>query len=392
MVRMRPVTIVVLLALLGGGTPAAATQVSQRHPVVFVHGMGDSAANVGVAPVPGTPAPWGDLLTAVAARWPMPDVCQDDAQPGRPWAGSPCVFRYIEDVAEAGEPGPASSGPNDSQSSVRANADKLARELEQVLGKADGARVILVGYSMGGAIIRAYLSLHREAAARTVEAVVLVDAVSSGSWGFTLTGEIVRRVEGRMGARMMELLRTLAASSAAVDLDRPAPNELRPRSDHLRAVAAVAPPPNVSYYTFWGDIRIDVGRRLLAYDLPDFELPSVGDLGLLPGDPDPAALPELGGQRFTPTELDPGQEAWDVPHTSRVRLTPEVLRDVLDACGRRPAPGGPDCGELLGASFRLPNQHTAVPVALSSIGVDHEATGATTLLDAILLAIARNQP
>jgi pimeloyl-ACP methyl ester carboxylesterase len=356
--------------------------------VIFVHGLGSSAADVGT----GDPAPFGDLLRAIAERHPRPGVCQAAAQPGRAWDGSPCVFRYVEDIAEASEDGPARRGPNDSQSGVRENAGKLARELAEVSRNAGGARVILIGYSMGGAIIRTLLALH-PAEAALVEAVVLVDAVAQGSWGFSLIREVVDRASGPLSGRTMDLLRTMAAGAAAVDLRRPAASDLQPRSDLYREIAAVRPPSSASYYTFWGDVRITLERRLYAYDLPDIELPSAGDLGLLPGEPAPDSLPELGGQRFTPTELDAGREAWDVAHTARIRLSADVMSTLIERCGRSTGGNIERCRELLAERFDIPNQHTAIPFTMSRVEVDvPELGGRTTLLEAMLAAVGRNQP
>src|SRR4029079_12975954 len=127
----------------------------------------------------------------------------------------------------------------------------------------------------------------------------------------------------------------------AVDFDRPAAQDLQPRSALFRRIAPMAVPKDVNYYTFWGDIRVVVKRQLFAYDLPDFPLPSFGDLGLLPGVTDPHALPELGGQRFSPTDLGSGRVALDVPHRATIELTGGVIRDLIDTCGRKPTPDAP---------------------------------------------------
>lgn len=382
MLRLAALT---LTALVAGSVPAPRAAQDGPPPVVFVHGMGASAADVGVAPAPGAPAPFGALLTAIADTNPRPGVCQEAAQPGRPWDGSPCVFRYVDDAAGATDGLP---GPNDSQSGVRENADKLAGEVAEVAATS-GRRVVLVGYSMGGAIIRTYLATRAAEAERDVAGVVLVNAVTQGSWGFAAVGEIPKRVPGPLGQRLMLVLRSLAAGAAAVDFDRPAANDLRPRSALFRDITARPVPSSISYATFWGDIRVVVRRGLLVYDLPASELPSLGDLGLLPGDPDPSALPELGGQRFTP-RVDPGYEALDIPHTARIELEPETIRTVVDACGHRPPPGAPACTELLAGAFEVPNEHTSVALRMPEVVVEHEALGGrVSLVEAILTVIGR---
>lgn len=367
----------------------AAQRATGPRAVIFVHGMGSSAADIGIPPRSGGPAPFGDLLRRIADRYPRPDACQRDAQRGRPWTGSPCVFRYVEDVAEADEGGRAAAGPNDSQSSVTDNAAKLAREIEEVSENTGGEPAILIGYSMGGAIIRTYLALHREEAEERVAAVVLIDPVASGSWGYAFAEAVPRRASGRLSDRLTELMRSLAASTSAVDFSRPATRDLRPRSALFRRIAPMELPRNIDYYTFWGDIRISIERRLLAYHLPDFELPSVGDLGLLSGDADPRKLPELGGQRFSPP-TDDEHESLDVPHTARIELNAGTIADLIASCGR-PDDKGRKCRALVARHFDIPNTHTSIPSALARVEVDvPELGGDMSLFDAVLETVSRN--
>jgi pimeloyl-ACP methyl ester carboxylesterase len=376
-------------AFLCSGAPGATAQPSSAAPpVVFVHGMGSNAADTGEpGPGSGSPGQFQTLLEGIASRYPRGGVCQDAAQPDRSWDGSPCVFRYIEDKAEADEGGDASRGPNDSQSAVRPNAEKLAREVSEVFRKA-GRGVVLIGYSMGGTIIRTYLAEHRRDAERHVDAVVMVHAAASGSWGYALAQELPRRFEG-FGGRVAELLQSATAAASAVDLRRPASKDLRPRSELLRSVASKQLPQSVSYYTFWGDIKVVIGRRLLTYDLPSFDLPSFGDLGLLPGDPDPAVLPELGGQRFSP-DVDDAHEALDIGHQASIELGSDVIGDLVDACGQKPRGNQNNCSELVAGHFDIPNVHTSIPITLDRITVDEPRLGGVvTILQAILNAIGR---
>jgi pimeloyl-ACP methyl ester carboxylesterase len=360
--------------------PAARAKILDTSPVIFVHGMGGNAADVGRTQ-------FADLLQAVARAHPTPDICQREAQPDRPWTGSPCVFRFVEDMAET------DGGPNDSQSAVQENADKLAEEIEEVVSNTQ-RRVILVGYSMGGAIIRTYLALHPADADSHVEAVVLVDGVASGSWGYAFAGAVPRRASGKLGDKLSEVMRSMAASTSAVNFDRPATRDLSPRSELFRTIAPMPLPRDVDYYTFWGDIRISVERSLLAYELPAYDMPSVGDLGLLPGSPDPTELPELGGQRFSPP-VDDEHEALDVAHRTRIRLDANVIGQLISRCGRPPRDDEPSddgaCRKLVSEHFRIPNTHTAIPTSMARIAVtDERLGGRVSLLDAVLAAIARN--
>ena len=104
--RRTLVALVVLVTIVP--PPHAHAKISPQAPVIFVHGMGSSAAEVGETQ-------FAALLEGVAREYPSPPICQKDAQIGRAWKGSPCVFRYVEDKAET------DGGPNDSQSAVQDN-------------------------------------------------------------------------------------------------------------------------------------------------------------------------------------------------------------------------------------------------------------------------------
>lgn len=369
----RTVAALAVLAIAFAPAPAHAQRSGQR-AVIFVHGMGGNAADAGTTQ-------FADLLQAIAREHPTGDVCQRTAQPKRPWTGSPCVFRFVEDMAEDDR------GPNDSQSAVRDNAAKLADEIDEVYDNT-GERVILVGYSMGGAIIRTYLAT--SASSKRVEAVVLVDAVASGSWGYAFAGAVPRRASGKLGDKLSEVMRSMAASTSAVNFDRPATRDLSPRSELFRTIAPMPLPRDTNYYTFWGDIRISVERSLLAYELPSYDMPSVGDLGLLPGSADPTELPELGGQRFSPP-TDADHEALDIPHRTRITLDAEVIGSLISDCGHQPRDGGRKCRALVAEHFRIPNTHTAIPTSMAKVDVDvPELGGRMSLLDAVLAAIGRN--
>jgi len=279
------------------------------------------------------------------------------------------VFRYVDDMADGG----------DSQSGVRENASKLAREI-------DGPAV-LIGYSMGGAIIRTYLALHRSEAEHTVSKVIFVDAVASGSWGYAFARAVPSRVDGSLGDKLSEVMRSMAQTSASVNFDRPATRDLSPRSALFRRIAPLPLPRNIDYYTFWGDIRITFERRLLVYHLPSFNLPSMGDLGLLPGDPDPRVLPELGGQRFSP-QTDDTHVALDVPHRARVRVSSSLVSELIRLCGQNEGDRGRRCKALIRSSFDLPDAHTAVPQTMGRIFVDEPRLGGrVTVLQAIANAV-----
>lgn len=359
------------------GRPAPSPPGPGPTPIVFVHGMGASAADVGTAQ-------FSRLLGGLARDFPHPGVCQTDAQPDRPWEGSPCVFRYVEDRAEAGEPGPAGSGPNDSQSGIEENADKLARDVDQVFRRAGGRRVVVIGYSMGGTIVRAFLSLHARQADEQVAGAVLLQPVTTGSWAFA--PDVRRHLDGPVGQVLAEAVSRGAAARFGVDLSRPAFRDLRPRSALLRRVAPLPVPRRVSTYTFWGDVTLSVSGRLLGRDVN--ATLAVGDLAALPGDPDPHALPVLGGQRFRPPDPAAGAEAVEVAHRARVEVSGAELAAIATACG---FPGRADCRQTVLDTFDVPSLHWRVAGSLDTITVDPPWSGEVSLQEAIVEAVRRAQ-
>ncbi|HWC32938.1 MAG TPA: alpha/beta fold hydrolase [Actinomycetota bacterium] len=357
--------------LLAGGRGEPVPRLAR--PVVFVHGMSASAATMGTRG-----GQFHPLLPRISASFPRPGVCQLDAEP-RPWNGSPCVFRYVDDIAATSEPG--ARCPCDSQSGILENARKLAADVSEVSANAGGDRVILVGYSMGGAIVRAYLGLFHERADREVAAAVLVDPATTGSWAFVLDAR--RHIDDPLFRLLAGAASRFVASRSGVALDSPAFADLQPRSPAYRAVAALPLPRTVSTYTFWGDIRLEIAPAAFGIE----RTVEIGDVALLPGDPDPTALPALGGQRFRPTGLIPPAEALEIRHTRHLRLTPGDVADLSAACLERTA----GCVDTAIELLDIPDSHSNVPTALARIVVEPSALGGRrTLEDAILVAIARN--
>ena len=334
-------------------------------PVVFVHGMGASAADMGVPD-----GQFDHLLPRLAEAYPFPGVCMDDAQPGRPWDGSPCVFRFVDDLAAGG----------DSQSGIVENATKLAREVADVHRRA-GERVVLIGYSMGGTVVRTYLALHAADAERQVAAAILIHPATAGSWGYSL--DLRDRFEHRVGRAIAATVSRLAAEIVDVDVTRPAYRDLRPRSEVYRRLAASPLPRGVSYYTFWGDVQLVLRPLPVDARLPELRL-QLGDLWLLPGDPDPAALPPLGGQRFRPP-VDPPAEALEIAHRHQVLLDPGRVAVVVAAC----LDAVLRCPVAVRSLLDVPAAHWRIPFTIGEIDVDHPALGRTSLEDAVIRTVGR---
>jgi pimeloyl-ACP methyl ester carboxylesterase len=355
--RFRVVSALVAVALAATVVAVVATG-DDPPPIVFVHGMGGDARDIGV---PG--GAFASLLPALAERYPAPDACPPTAQPDRPWTGSPCVFRYVDDVATGGR----------SQSGVEANADKLAREVAEVVART-GEPAVLVGFSMGGAIIRTYLSLRPAQAAANVRGAVILHGAVSGSW--LLAGEAAA---GRFGDAMPEEVVEILGRLAGDVEPSPAIRDLTPGSPLMRRLAERPPPATIAYTTVWGDIR-------LTLDLPgpDIELPSLGDVVLLPGTRDPARVAELGGQRFAP-----GPSAIEIRHGDRLTLGLQELTELTLACG---LPLEPGCRSAVRGALQSPSAHWRIPSSLDDIRVERSPLGDGTLEELVIEAAGRPRP
>ena len=347
------------LVLVVAGVILAGVVRDDHPPVVFVHGLGGDASAVGRSD-----AAFGDLLGEIAERFPRDDVCQRDAQPGRPWRGSPCVFRYVDDVATGGA----------SQSGVEANARKLAAEVAEVSANAGGDPVVLVGYSMGGLIVRAYLALHRAAAARDVAGAIFIHGAVSGSW--LLASDEALSAAPTPLDRVLSTVRGVAEEGAG-DISTPAHRDLVPGSAVIRGVARIPLPPDLAYVTVWGDIR-------LALDTPGsgrIDVGSIGDVLLMPGDPTPTSLPPLGGQRLRPT-----RDSIEIRHGGTVEIGLGEGAGVVGACA---IPAGRSCREALAPVLEHPSAHGRIPATMDEIRLTHPVLGEGSIQDLILEAIER---
>lgn len=355
--RVRLLVGLVVLGLVAAGVVVLVAR-EEAPPVIFVHGMSGDARAVAAAN-----GPFSLLLEAVAERYPRPGVCQREAQPTAAWDGSPCVFRYADDVAVGGT----------STSSVRANAHKLASEVAEVAAAA-GQPVVLVGFSMGGTIIRTFVSLWARDASELVRGVVILHGAVSGSW--LLAGDAAVRDFLAGAPEPFDLI----VDGLAVDLPAsPAARDLTPGSDLMRRLATAPPPRDVAYTTVWGDIEVVV-------DMPGaepFSLPPIGDVVILPGPDDPSAVPGLGGQRFSP-----GPGAIEIRHGDRIEVGLDELGRIAAACA---IPLPPDCRAGVRTALDSPSAHWRVASSLDRIRVEDSPLGDGTLLDLVVEAIGREK-
>jgi pimeloyl-ACP methyl ester carboxylesterase len=221
---------------------------------------------------------------------------------------------------------PGSTPLCESQSAVDDNALMLWHTVEALSAEAVAAgaktpKVTLIGYSMGGAVIRSFLAgcpmpvapygAQRcpNVASNLIDQVFYVDPDQQGSWllninkglnAATLSGDgsipkpinpfssvlplVQQAIYGQLKSRM------------GLDGFSPTVTDQTPQSDSILAHDQYLPPSGIPYYNFFGDVQIRLG--LSAYGLPlDPGAPTLnlGDLVMLAQDDRATFAPAWGG-------------------------------------------------------------------------------------------------
>lgn len=213
----------------------------------------------------------------------------------------------------------------DSQGDLGLNASKLETDLLTMQ-----APVTVVGYSMGGAIVRGWMSLAQRASSdgtviprggstsRIVDSIGFVQGAQQGSWMANLGRTFARDGGGPIGAvnrRLADAGKQWVRDNYGVDVhyDRPALAGLVPQSPWYTGPSSIAgnnvsgvndgaaPPTNVTYFNFYTNYTIQQKAAIPLYgDIngPSFDF---GDGLLRPGEDAPNASPGAGGARFLPS-------------------------------------------------------------------------------------------
>jgi len=308
------------------------------HPIIFVHGTNEDAADFTAQmhtdfhdpdqSSDGSDQTFTSLFEALTLKYDpryMEALCYvDDHAYGHSGAPSGCRFP-LDPVAytTACVPG----DPNhlcESQSSVDENARQLANTVDALSAEAAAAggtsKVTLIGYSMGGAVIRSFLAgcptpvapyspLLCANVASKIDQVFFVDSDQQGAWALTINkGLDAATLSGDASipspitpfSSVLPLLQQVIydqlMSRMGLDLHSQTVKDQTPQSDSILAHDQSPLPSDIAYYNFFGDVQLRLGIN--AYGLPlDPGTPTLhlGDLLILAQDDHATLAPQWGG-------------------------------------------------------------------------------------------------
>lgn len=232
-------------------------------------------------------------------------------------AGSVTPFTYHDDrsLTDNGDPCPRTVFPDcQSQSSVWENAIDLAAKIRTLTAQTHH-KITLIGYSMGGAIIRTVLAgclpaLKEQPAcpgvASSVDSVFFIDSVQQGSWmaGSVPTFLLYPLSHDDLLSNMKLFIGwygyKLVNAALRLNVYNPAETDLAPNSQNIQAYDSVPVPHGIAYYNFYGDIRLGAAIYFGPWKIPAKSTASIGDLVVLPGSDSVQQPLTQGGSEFCP--------------------------------------------------------------------------------------------
>ncbi|MDQ6671444.1 MAG: hypothetical protein M3069_11960 [Chloroflexota bacterium] len=229
-------------------------------------------------------------------------------------------------------PAPISGTICDSKGALAYSASNLDDELT---GKSVQTPTAVLGYSMGGAIIRGWLALAQQrnsASMKVVDTVVTFQGAHQGSVWAVIGDAALFGLSAvpEIGGLLVATATTLAAAQN-FDPTRPAVQDLTPLSPWYFSVNPAGVPSGLHYYNMYSDIQVKVHTQFFGDTIP-LGGTSFGDLAMLPGDPNPKALPILGGARFLPNGAATDRHEWTASSSHDFDLG-DLLNDPRPAVG-----------------------------------------------------------
>lgn len=353
------------------------------HPIIFVHGLGANSNAIGV---PNTSDPTKNQFV------PLYEALESVYGPE-----SVTTFPYVDDrsIKDNAPNQQCPAGlypPCQSQSAVDANAMALS-DLVKELYTQTNHTVALMGYSMGGSIVRTLVAgcpnaqgaLNCPDAPGMVDSAFFLGSVQQGSWllkykrGEDAVGAIP--ILGKAANVLASGIYRLFQAVTGFNPGYPAYTDMQPQSANILAHNSTLPPANINYFNFYSDIQVQVSVKLLFWTIPLGTIP-LGDLVLLRGDDNPLASPKWGGARFCLNcgNLDHYTSVQGYAEWPLVRVIPFTLTDnILD---------------LLTDVLQLPELHTKLftDSALDGGIQVQDSTGhggSTSIAQEILLQLER---
>ncbi len=279
--------------------------VAPPKPVIFVHGLNQDASRT------------DNEFPSILRDSPLsPNVTYFHYYQDRADAGLGCGANLPAIPPDAGIPiDTASEGafPCDSQSDIGLNVLALDEAVKPAYEQTGGQKVILVGYSMGAAIIRGFLDYSTAAnggggdgvAGFMVDSVMFIAGAHDGSWAL-LPFNAGSALGSSVGLEpFVDSWIGQVTADFHVDFARPPGTELSPFSSWYGwANSPDRPlPGNVGYYNAYGNIDLKgegcIWRPFFSSICHDFHLLDLGDGALLPGDGNPYVSDSRGGARFS---------------------------------------------------------------------------------------------
>lgn len=197
--------------------------------------------------------------------------------------------------------GGTDQGICDSQSAIAYNATRLDDELSKF-----SPPVTVIAYSMGAATARGWLTLAQnrpnDPTLHIVDTLITIQGAQQGSY-LAGSGAALAASSDSWSGPIWDAVISAMDSLLPWNIYRPAVNDLAPASAWYQSVNPTNVPSNLHYFNFYSNIQATVYPQLFFVTLPPLGTISFGDDVLLPGDPNPAAIPLSGGARFLPGGL-----------------------------------------------------------------------------------------
>ncbi len=301
------------------------------HPIIVVHGFNENAADYAVQLDHNLPAgvqpsctnlsceSWGPLLVTLGNLYPnsaIETLCYRD---DKAWNTAPGACHDAEPIPNGSGSG-SGTGPLashidcsvsncESEGSVFLNAKELSQMVRQ-LNQQTGKPVTLIGYSMGGAIIRTFLAICQIAnadpsctgMASDVDQAIFLNAAHQGAWFLQPGADAMQipDVNNPVFQSVLPFFIDAIKQLAPIDPGSQAIQDLKPQSPNIRTQNSSQDPTEVKFANFSSDISLSIGIKILPFMAPGTAALPLGDLVMLNQDGTYNGLPQYGGEEFCP--------------------------------------------------------------------------------------------